>query len=217
MCRTCLKTRNTKGRKRQSWAISELCCLFLSSGARRPSAYSAWRGGPPGHLRSVKSNWCETFADQAVIAIENVRLFDEVQARTAELSEALQQQTATADVLKVISRSAFDLQAVLDTLAESVARLCEAESASITRQTGAKFYEVASFGYAPEFNDYIKNFAHEPGRGTVVGRTLLEGKTVQIAGRAGRSGIRRCSRGRGLADSAPSSACRCCAREAPLA
>jgi signal transduction histidine kinase len=122
----------------------------------------------------------KTFADQAVIAIENVRLFDDVQARTHELSESLQQQTATADVLKVISRSTFDLQTVLDTLTESAARLCEADMAAITRQKGGTHSYATSYGFPPDFTEYAKSFPFEPKRGSVVGQTLLEAKPVHI-------------------------------------
>jgi GAF domain-containing protein len=122
-----------------------------------------------------------TFADQAVIAIENARLFEEVQARTEELSEALQQQTATSDVLKVISHSTFDLQTVLDTLTESAARVCDADMAAITRQKGAAYYYATNYGFPPDYAEYAKSFPLEPGRGTVVGRTLLEAKTVHIS------------------------------------
>jgi len=114
-----------------------------------------------------------TFADQAVIAIENTRLLN-------ELRESLQQQTATADVLKVISRSAFDLPTVLNTLVESAARLCEADMAAIWRPTGDVIEHLASYAYSPEHKHYMKTHPIPSGRGSVSGRTVLEGKVVHI-------------------------------------
>jgi signal transduction histidine kinase len=120
------------------------------------------------------------FAAQAVIAIENARLLKELRARTDDLSESLQQQTATADVLKVISRSTFDLQVVLQTLVESAARLCEADKATITRQKDGDFYRAESFGFSREFMDYVRGVPVTSDQGSATGRALLKGVVVHI-------------------------------------
>jgi GAF domain-containing protein len=115
----------------------------------------------------------ETFADQAAIAIDNVRLLD-------ELRQSLEQQTATADMLKLISRSTFDLKSVLNTLVESAARLSVADITAIAREKDGHYHVVAAYGFPPGLQDYYETMPMDQGRGSLFGRILLERKPVQI-------------------------------------
>jgi GAF domain-containing protein len=116
----------------------------------------------------------QNFASQAVIAIENARLLN-------ELRESLEQQTATSEVLSVISRSTFDLRAVLQTLVESAARFCNADKANIVRERDGGFYSAEGYGHSREFMDYIRKIPINAERGSASGRALLEGQLVHIA------------------------------------
>ncbi len=121
-----------------------------------------------------------TFADQAVIAIENVRLFEEVQARTREVTEALERQTATSKVLSVISRSTFDIQPVLETIVETAGQLCRADRGNIWKITGGKFEQAAGYRIDPAFADFLARNPAEMNRGNASGRAVLERRTIHI-------------------------------------
>ncbi len=122
----------------------------------------------------------KTFAAQAVIAIENTRRFEEVQARTRDLQESLQQQTATADVLKVISRSLVNLETVLETLVETVARLCRADQVYMFHLRHDLWHLVAAWGLSAEAREFFLTHPFTPGRGSTSGRAALERRAVLI-------------------------------------
>ena len=134
-----------------------------------------------GNFSDKQIDLVENFAAQAVIAIENARLLGELRQRTDDLTELLQQQTATADVLKVISRSTFDLQTVLDTLTQSATKLCAADKGYIFLRDGDLYRFSSNYGFSPEAVQYAKEHPLTPTRESQTGRVALTGKVSHIA------------------------------------
>jgi signal transduction histidine kinase len=122
----------------------------------------------------------QTFADQAVVAIENVRLFTELESRNRELRIALEQQTATSELLKVIGRSTFDLQPIFEALAENAVRLCEAERALIFRLDGQLLRIVATYNASGELRTFLEKNPIAPGRHSAAARAAHERRTIHI-------------------------------------
>jgi len=159
--------------------IRTVLAVPMCRGERLLGVMSVWR-------REVRAfserqiGLLETFANQAVIALENVRLFREAQARNRELADALEQQTATGEVLKLISRSTFDLEPVLRSLVEYATKLCAAEQGFIFRRDEDGYRLAVAYHAPADFAEWRETGAIQPGDGTVTGRVALESRAVQI-------------------------------------
>src|SRR4029077_2098788 len=151
----------------------------LMQGEMAIGALSVVRAAP-GPLSEKQVSALKTYANQAIIAIDNARLLDELRQRTNDLTESLEQQTATSKVLEVISRSAFDLQAVFETVAESSVRLCGADRAFIFRFDGKLLRMVVAFNTPQELKDFVSQNPPRAGRNSAAGRALLERQTIHV-------------------------------------
>jgi GAF domain-containing protein len=159
-------------------AKSQISLPLLRDGAAIGAM--AMSSGEIGGFTDSQVELLKTFAEQAVIAITSAETYRELQQRTGDLQESLEYQTATSDVLKVISRSTFDIQPVFETIVATAARLCDANMAGILRPQGEVFRYAASYGYSREFVEFMETHPIRMGRGTIVGRTLIECRPVHI-------------------------------------
>ena len=195
-----------------AWHRSVLAVPLLRAGM--PIGAIGLGRSTPGAFSAAQVELLKTFAEQAVIAISSAETYRALQTRTADLQESLEYQTATSDVLKVISRSTFDLQPVLDTVVETAARLCDAEQAAISRREGELVRLAANFGFPPEYEAYARAAGHfhsTAHRRTSGPRAIARGPPRAYSRRGRRSRLSGDVRS-GWASSEPRLACRCCAK-----
>ncbi len=164
----------------QGAGLRSLMCVPILLHGTAIGAIAVHTWATPRPFTDQQMELLKTFADQAVIAVENVRLFKELETSNSDLRVALEQQTATSEVLKVISRSTFDLQPVLETLIENATKLCDATHGNIFKFDGEVFRTGATYTTSPEFREHAWQIALRPGRGSVVGRIGLDPRPVHV-------------------------------------